>query len=122
MKKVLLLLIFFSFLQYCKKDDYSYFDSYTGAWQFRVYRKSWNHLGYKYDTINYLGYITRIDHNRGLQIRYYENSFADVWVENDTIMHDLLKIGIIRDGKINFSFAQGTLHNGISDQITGTKQ
>jgi len=109
----------------CRKDDkYEYFDDYAGNWQFRVYRRSWLGSPYigQYDTIYYIGSISKLSDNRGLQINYLAGSSAYVWVENDTILFDAGKIGIIRDDEIHFGYTSGSMAIGTSDQVYGIKK
>lgn len=107
----------------CSEDYYyEYFETYTGDWQFRVYRRSWGGYGGQYDTIYYFGSISKLSDNRGLQINYLEKTSAFVWVENDTIIYEIGKIGKIKDGEIQFAFIRGSMATGTSDYIYGVKK
>lgn len=109
----------------CRKDDkYEYFDDYAGNWQFRVYRRSWGNPmpGFQFDTIYSLGSISILSDNRGLKIDYIGGRSVFVWVENDTILYKIGKIGIIRDDEIQFGYAWGSMAFGTSDQIYGIKK
>jgi uncharacterized protein (TIGR02145 family) len=109
----------------CTKDDkYRYFDDYEGNWQFRVYRRTWGNLNRfnQFDTLYYFGSINKLSDNRGLQINYNKNTSAFVWVENDTIIYEIGKLGTIKDDEIQFGYTLGTLSNGTSDLIYGVKK
>ena len=109
----------------CSKDDkYEYFEDYAGDWQFRVYRRTWSQTFWRnqYDTLYYFGSISRLSDNRGLKINYLGNTSAFVWVENDTIIHEIGKIGIIKDNEIRFGYTIGSMALGTSDGIYGVKK